>query len=397
MEKKETQATLKKGKSQFMLIGEAKINDYTFKIDNEYDSGWTDNQFNIGIDCGNGNVVYAELSGGYFPNNSKNLLYVKGVKTDESGKKTDDFTNSFTIDWDDRFDENIIETIAESSFITVGIEKDSKGKTFVKKFISGYDAVEYIKEHLENGAVLNVKGNIEYSGSDNTYIKKKITSVFLSKATPEEYKAVFTQTILLDSASIGKEDKEKNTIGLSAYTVDYVGKTKIDKKKVEVKKNFTFPVNFEVQIAENPEITSKMMTKYFKTKKGCITEITVEGNIIEGASVVNISDDDIPDDIKELISMGLYTEEEAKVKCAVGSTSREKRMVIIRPTVTYVGEGDNKKPTVAFDDNKYKETDLSFFSTFLANLEDNNSNDDTEIADTEDNEDEDLLNMLNNL
>ena len=156
MAKKETQATLKKGKSQFMLIGEAKVNDYTFKIDNEYDSGWTDNQFNIDIDCGNGNVVYAELSGGYFPNNSENLLYVKGVKTDENGKKTDDYTNSFTIDWDDRFDENIIETIAESSFITVGIEKDSKGKTFVKKFISGYDAVEYIKEHLENGVVLNV-------------------------------------------------------------------------------------------------------------------------------------------------------------------------------------------------------------------------------------------------
>ena len=38
MAKKETQATLKKGKSQFMLIGEAKVNDYTFKIDNEYDS-----------------------------------------------------------------------------------------------------------------------------------------------------------------------------------------------------------------------------------------------------------------------------------------------------------------------------------------------------------------------
>ena len=112
----------------------------------------------------------------------------------------------------------ILETVAEDSFITVGIEKDSNKKTFTKKFLSGYDAILYVQEHLTNGMVVNVKGNLLYSGSETVYIKKEIKSIFLSKAeNADDFKAVFTQTILLDSNSIGKNDKEKNTIGLSAY------------------------------------------------------------------------------------------------------------------------------------------------------------------------------------
>ena len=91
---------LKKGKASFTLIGKAKINDYTFDLDHEYDSGWTSNNMNIGIDCGDGNVVYAEMSGGYFPAkyNRDNKVYVHGIKVDDNGKNVDDYENTFTID-----------------------------------------------------------------------------------------------------------------------------------------------------------------------------------------------------------------------------------------------------------------------------------------------------------
>ena len=59
-----------------------------------------------------------------------------------------------------------------------------------------------------------------------------------------DFKATFAQTILLDKDSIGKTDKDKNTVELNAYVVDYVGKPKIDGKKVEVKKNVTYPKAF---------------------------------------------------------------------------------------------------------------------------------------------------------
>ena len=182
---------------------------------------------------------------------------------------------------------------------------------------------------------------------------------------------------------------------LSAYVVDYVGKPKIDGEKVEVKKNVTFPKTFEVAINENPEITAKMLQRFFKPKKGKMTEITVTGNLVEGGSVVNITADDIPDDIKELIEMGLYSEEEAEKKCAVGNGNRERRMIIVKPDITYVGDGDDRKPTVAFEDGKYDEDDLYFYEQALNDAGVEPSDDgDSETESDSSSEDDDLLAML---
>ena len=396
---------LKKGKASFTLIGKAKINDYTFDLDHEYDSGWTSNNMNIGIDCGDGNVVYAEMSGGYFPAkyNRDNKVYVHGVKVDDNGKNVDDYENTFTIDWDDRNDSSILETIGKGCFITVGIEKDEKGNTFYKDFLTEYDAVQYLSEHLTDETVVNVKGVIAYeTDGEKVYIKKKINNIALSKAESDKFKATFVQTILLDDGSIGKPDKEKNTIPMSVYVVDYIGKPKINGQKIEVKKNFAIPVNMEFGIGENAELAAKQLSKFFKAKKNEIIEMTVEGNLVEGGSIVNITTDDIPDDIKELIEMGFYSEEEALAKCAVGNTSREKRMIITKPSITYIGEGDNRKPTVSRDDKKYKPTDLQFFSAYLATLDldnpsDNNDNGVNDDTDSSGNDEDAFMKMLEDL
>ena len=108
------------------------------------------------------------------------------------------------------------------------------------------------------------------------FLQRKITSIVLSKIDDEaDFKATFSQTILVDSKSIGKKNDDKGTMELAAYVVDYVGKPKIDGEKIEVKKNVTYPKTFEVAINENPEITAKMLQRFFKPKKGKITEITV--------------------------------------------------------------------------------------------------------------------------
>jgi hypothetical protein len=388
---------LKKGKAAFTLIGKAKVTDKTFNLDNSYDSGWTDNQMYLGVDCSNGNMVYAEMRGGFFPDDD-NVL--RGFSKDDKGE--DGKSKQVEIAWEDRFDEDLLDTIADTSFITVGVEKDVKGKTVYKKFLSAYDAVEYLNDHLEDGMIVNVKGNIGYSEyEDNVSVKKEITSIVLSKVEDEnDFKATFTQTILLDSDSIGKKDTEKNTITLNAYVVDYVGKPKIDGKKVEIKKNVTYPKTFEVAINEdNAEVTEKMLQRYFKVKKkNIINVLTVVGNLIEGAAIVNITEDDIPDDIKELIEMGLYSEEEAKAKCAVGGNNRERRMVIVKPDITYVGQDDDRKPTVAFEEGKYTDTDLYFYEQALNDAGVETDDTETSSSDSDEvSEEDDLLAMLDNM
>lgn len=397
MAKEKERKALKKGKASFNLIGRVKVTDKTFNLDNSYDSGWTDNSMYVGVDCGGGNVIYAEMRSGFFPDKDNVIrAYSKDEKDDEGKSK------SVEIAWEDRLDESLYDSISDSSFLTVGVEKDVKEKTVYKKFLTAYDAVDYLNEHLEDGMIVNVKGALGYSEyEENVSTKKDITSIVLSKVEDEkDFKAVFSQTILVDSKSIGKKNEEKNTIELSAYVVDYVGKPKIDGEKIEVRKNVVFPKLFEVAINENPEITAKMLQKFFKPKKGKVAEITVTGNLVEGGSTVAITEDDIPDDIKELIEMGLYSEEEAEKKIAVGNNgNREKRMIILKPDITYVGKDENRKPTVAFEDAKYDEDDLYFYEQAINEAFANSENADIsemESGDTDEDtsEDEDLLAML---
>lgn len=393
MAKTKERKALKKGKATFNLIGRVKVTDKTFNLDNSYDSGWTDNSMYVGVDCGNGNTVYAEMRSGFFPDKDNVIRAYSKDEKDDAGK-----SKSVEIAWEDRLDESLYDTISDSSFLTVGVEKDVKDKTVYKKFLTAYDAVEYLNEHLEDGMIVNVKGTIGYSEYEgNVSTKKEITSIVLSKIDDEaDFKATFSQTILVDSKSIGKKNDDKGTMELVAYVVDYVGKPKIDGEKIEVKKNVTYPKTFEVAINENPEITAKMLQRFFKPKKGKITEITVTGNLVEGGSTVNITEDDIPDDIKELIEMGLYSEEEAEKKIAVGNGNRERRMIIVKPDITYVGTGDDRKPTVAFEDGKYDEDDLYFYEQALLDAgAEPSSDDDTNSGNEEtSSEDDDLLAML---
>lgn len=393
MAKTKERKALKKGKAAFNLIGRVKVTDKTFNLDNSYDSGWTDNSMYVGVDCGNGNTVYAEMRSGFFPDKDNVIRAYSKDEKDDAGK-----SKSVEIAWEDRLDESLYDSISDSSFLTVGVEKDVKDKTVYKKFLTAYDAVEYLNEHLEDGMIVNVKGTIGYSEYEgNVSTKKEITSIVLSKIDDEaDFKATFSQTILVDSKSIGKKYDDKGTMELAAYVVDYVGKPKIDGEKIEVKKNVTYPKTFEVAINENPEITAKMLQRFFKPKKGKITEITVTGNLVEGGSTVNITEDDIPDDIKELIEMGLYSEEEAEKKIAVGNGNRERRMIIVKPDITYVGTGDDRKPTVAFEDGKYDEDDLYFYEQALLDAGAEPSSDDDTDSESEEtsSEDDDLLAML---
>ena len=357
---KETKA-LTRGRANFNLIGSVRVTDKTFTLDNRYDSTWTDNSMYLGTDCGQGNVVFAEMRSGFFPD-SDNIIRVF-----EKDRGADGKSSMMEIAWEDRLDESLLDSIADSSLITVGVEKDVKGKTVYKKFLTAYDAVQYLSEHLVDGTIVNIKGNLRYSQFDeNVSVKKEITSIVLSRVEDEaDFKAVFTQTILLDEKCIGKKNAEKNVIPIDTYVVDYVGSPKVDGKKVEVKKNVAFPRCFELEIAENPEVTKKILAKFFKVKKkGTLNEITMTGKLHEGGSVVSISLEDIPEDIRELIEIGVYTEEEAAAKCAT-SGSRERRMIIVRPEILQVGQGEDRKPVVQFEEAKYEESDLVFYEQAL--------------------------------
>lgn len=354
MAKKEKKVLEKKNWSNsFVLIGEAKINDYTYKLDEKSDkSDWIYNSLNLGVYCGETcGTVYAELMGGYGAERD-NVVYVHGKN--EDGR--DDFDNKFTIDWDDRFDETILESVGDLCFLTVGLERDKGGKVYYKKFLTPYDMIAYINTNLEDGMVVNVKGNLKYSTyNDNVQVKKEINSIVLSKVDdPSKYNARFTQTMLLTKDSLGKVDKTTGILPIYAKVLDYVK----EYKGKEVRTNIPYDKTFEFELdLSKPEIAQKVVEKVFKVKKG-VTEVTFEGDLIEGGALVTATEDDIPDDIKALIAINVYTLEEALAKCTV-SSGREKRMVIRKPSIKMVEDKEgNKTPVIQKFEQKYDEDDL---------------------------------------
>jgi hypothetical protein len=345
---------LQKGKSYVTVVGKAKVTDKTFALDQTSQSGYQYSRLNLGIETEEGNVIYGEMMGGYTPQNP--VIYTFG-KEDGS---------SLQINWADRFNESIIDSVADFRLFKAGLERDENGKLIVKRFLSPYDMIAYLKEKLVDGMEVTVRGSFQFSEyNGNTQRRFQIQNIFLAspkkdektgELLPIEHRATFVQTILLDEESfkkITKEDAEAGEVVVSAYAVDYVGK----KNGKEIKKNLPFSLPIVVKInKENPEMTKKILDALFKVKKGKVRELTIEGNIIEGYEKQEISDADIElsPEIKELIAMGLYSEEEAKKKMTVRG-NKVSKLVFTRPYLVKDKEGNLK---IDMDDEKYTADDL---------------------------------------
>ncbi len=373
--------------SSFKLVGRAKINDNSFKIDEVSQSGWCYNNLNLGVDCGEKyGVTYANLMGGY-SQVKDNIIYVHGKKEDG----TEDWENIFTINWDDRLDEEILDTLGDMCFIKVGLENTENGKLYTQKFLAAYDAINYIKEHLTNDTVINVQGNLKYNFyQGNVTMQRDIRSIFLSKAEPENFKASFAQSILIDNDSINlKEDVDTNRkcVSIHARVLDYIKELNGN----TVKGQYPLPFTFEYEY-ESEEIFKKVYKLLFKVKKN-IRQINFEGDFINTGATVQATMDDVTDDVKALIAMGLYTEEEILTKYAAQG-GIERRYVLTRPIVRIEGDTENKQTVPQIFDDRYTEEDLII--NFSSNSDSNSDSDmwDTSAILNDDDDDDSWLNEL---
>lgn len=336
--------------SNFNLVGRARINDNTFKIGEVSDSGWEYNNLNLGVDCGEKcGTVYANMMGG-FSRERKNQIYVHGKKADGS----DDWQNNFQIDWEDRFNEDLLDTIGDSCFIVVGLERTDSDKLFRNRFLSPYDAINYIKDNLENDDVITVRGNLKYSFyNNNVTMQRDIQSIFLSKAEPKDFRATFRQSVLLNKESVNPKedvDTELNRAKIHARVLDYVKEI----NGTEIKGNYPFNFNFDFDF-ENKKQFASFYEAVLKVTKD-ITQVNFEGEIINSGAVVQATKEDISDDLKALIDIGMYTEEEVLSKYA--SNNFERRYVLTKPILRKEGDGESAKVVAQIFKERYTEDEL---------------------------------------
>ena len=395
---------IKRGQQNFTLIGKAKLGQYSFKIDEQSKrSSYIYSQANLTLKTKEGEIS-ASVMGGYNPEKD-NIIYAfsKGDK-DNKGQ-------SFTISFDDRFDEEIIETVADMKLFKAGISKKEDGSIEYVKFLHPYDFINHLEQHMVDGEVYVVRGELQYQEyNGEMQIKKNITSVTLAKEEiandPETHEAKFSTTILTDSNFLGKPNKETMTVVLDTYVVDffneYQGQEIVRMVNGKEKNGLTMPIpkSFDFKIAKDMETTKKLL-KYMKPKRGAVTEIVMEGIFSKSQGELKSEEltiDDLDDDIKFMVEIGAYTLDEAlgKVNFVYGEKTPEK-MLLTRPAIKKVeGKDGSSTLTVNYTPDKYNEEDLIIENILEVNNAKFKANEEDEEEDifneetTEDNDDLDL-------
>lgn len=314
--------------NRFRLVGHPKITDFTFKIDEQSKrSSYIYSSMNLGVDCGEKyGICYADMMGGYSPEQPMPIR-VHGITSD--GKGTD-FAKRFEVDWEDRNNEDIISTVGNNDLIKVGLQRETNGRTYVKNFLSAYDAISYIKENLTEDMTISVIGNITYNEyQDVVRMRRTITGIYLSDTKSEDFSATFVQTVLLEKDAASLKDIDKNTglMPVDGIVLDYV-------KEVnghEIRGQWPYHYNFEFQHKiEMPDVCKKMQDICFKTKKGYLKQVTFEGKFVTGGATATATWDDVPDDTKMLVEIGAYTKEEVLENLATNGP-RIEHAILIRP------------------------------------------------------------------
>lgn len=348
---------LAQGRSIVSVVGKVKINENTFSgVTDSKNSDFKYVRVNLGIQTSKTNTIYGEIMGGYSPSNP----VIKAQGKGENATKME-------INWSDRKNEKILASVADFNLLKGGLVKKEDGTVETTSFLNAIDFHDYLKENLVNDMEVIVSGSFEFSEYNGDAQRKfniqRIAIPYQKKGEdgellPVEYRANFAQTILLDEDSfkkISKADKDAGAFTVSAYGVSYVSK----KDGKPFQKNVAFELPIKVKINEdNFEKMSKIADKLFKIKKGTVRELIIEGTIVEGYDEQEISDKDIEmsDEIKELIELGFYSEEEAKQKLTVRG-NKVKDLVFTRPFIQKDKDNGNQI-IMPIDDKKYTPADL---------------------------------------
>lgn len=336
--------------SKFKLVGKAKVNDYTFKLDEQSkNSSWVYNSMNLGIDCGDKyGVCYCSMMGGYSPDRETTLR----------PNMKDDFKKRAEIAWEDRLDSDILDELHFSNFTVVALELDANGRNFERKFLSQYDAIKAIHELLKDGMTVSVSGNIQYREYNGTVqMDKVVKSIYLSKKQPEEFEATFIQSVLLgeDSVMLSDFDKMTGILPVDGIVLDYV-------KEVnghELKTYFPYHFNFECQFdIKKPDVLKAFYKNLLKVKKD-YTQVNFVGDFVSSGNTVAPTLDDVDDDIRGLIGV-CYTEEEVLRMCA-GNGSREQHVFLRSPNIENITDDDGTVHHVMQRyEERYTDDDLDF-------------------------------------
>lgn len=364
----------------FDVVGKFKVDAKTFSLSQpgKNNPNWIQNVFNPKIEADEGKSMYMKFSSGYNKNEGK-TIYARSTSE-----------TNLEIAFADRNNENIINLVDDKSFIRVGISKElvkdsATGKEYkqwvYKKYLDTFDVVTFLQQvlPLDSEQKVRIQGVVKFTTYNGDVMRNyEIQSIYLLNNNEEEGKEMspkleFTQNVLLTKDCVNNDlDGETGIATINSLVMV--------KQKREFK---TIPVKFLMKAHDEKQKATykKLIDSFFNVPDGIVRRMTLEGIFEVGYVSGEVKEDDLPQEAKELLEMGLYSMEEVMKMYAV--KDRVDNLLIKRPKMKVV-EG---KLNVEMSDTEYLPSDLEGKSAEVI---------EEEIIETDSSVDS-LLDDLNNL
>jgi hypothetical protein len=291
----------------------------------DFDSGWQNTRYRFNAISGN-NRFMLEISGGKWKDDKKNkiLTFTKA----ESGKKA----SKLEIKWEDRKKPEVIEQVAGFRIYTCNLltyderkalEDEGNADEAAKKnhqFLEKTEFAELVKRVIDSGKYTDAKFKIlgtidfQYSEKNNMYYRTLSVEKMYKVSDDTPCKAEMTINTFYTEDAVDDEsyDETKKMI-FSCYTDYYFS---------SIKENRFVPMTLIIN--GNGDEKADKKAKAFKKK---LTEFDDEATVrkcglvcqmIDGAQEQAITYDDLDEDTRDNIDMGLIELEDA-IKALGGS------------------------------------------------------------------------------
>lgn len=242
-----------------------------------------------------------------------NMAFVEAFDSQQKVIKTIDVDNEkMDVDWDDRFDEDIIEKVANYRKYIVDLGDKHGGR---QEFITAYDMIEHLREHLPNydGRVV-VTGQFtrDWYAKKKTYFSKfRIQNVF---AAPEERKnrLLLTMDLFYNKNSLDDSDFDENKkMTLDCYIEQYINKDE-GRKYVPIQVVFS-GAKYDLENEKHKKLFDYKM-KYIKVKNKNMVHIPWEIVLLRGAEEAEFDESMLTDSQREQVELGIKSVDDFRPK-----------------------------------------------------------------------------------
>lgn len=245
--------------------------------------------------------------------NDSNMAFVEAFGSVQDTILTMDTDNEkLEVDWDDRFDEDVIEKVASYRKYIVDLGEDYGGR---QEFITTYDMIKCLQEYLpdyKGRIVVTGQFTRDWYGKKETYFSKfRVQNVF---AAPEDRKSrlMITADLFYNKDSFDDADFDENKkIVLDAYIEQYINKDE-GRKFVPIQAVFS-AAKYNMDDKHHKQLLDYKL-KYLKVKNKNMVHIPWEMVLLRGAEEAEFDESMLTDAQREQVELGIKSVEDFRPK-----------------------------------------------------------------------------------